>query len=98
MPLAHVGAASRGVPQQQIVERVARHLPRLRLRHLGRDGEVGVSLDAAVGRHERRAPFLRKARLRAPDPSAPIAASTSLTDASSDSPMWKRGNGRARGA
>ena len=29
----------------------------------GRDGEVGVAFDAAVARHERRAPLLRKARL-----------------------------------
>ena len=48
--------------QQQRVEGRARHLPRLGMRHFTRHGEVGEALDAAVGRHEGRAPLAGKGR------------------------------------
>ena len=63
MALADVGAAGRRVLQQEMVERRTRHLPGLRRADVGRDREVGVAFDAAVARHERRAPFLREAGL-----------------------------------
>ena len=63
MPLAHVCAARRGVLQQQMIEPRARHLPRLRPADVRGRREIEVALDAAVGGHERRAPFLREAGL-----------------------------------
>ena len=61
MPLADICAGPSGMPQQQFVEALARYLPRLGLRHLGRDREVGKPLSATVGTHECRAPLRHEA-------------------------------------
>ena len=63
VPLVDLDPARRGVTQQQLVERGARDLPRLRDRDARRDAKVGVSLGPSVAEHERGAPFLRKPRL-----------------------------------
>jgi hypothetical protein len=60
--LVHLGPLLRGVPEQQVVEPLARHLPGLRVGDLGRGREVGVALHAAVARAEAGAPLAGEPR------------------------------------
>ena len=63
MLLANIRAASRRVPEQPLVELVARYLPGLRLRHVtaASCGKIRKALVPLVTGHEGRAPLLRKA-------------------------------------
>ena len=62
--LQDLGSAALGVPEQHVVEALARHLVGLRGLCLHRAREVGVLGRAAVVRREARAPLVDEARLQ----------------------------------